>query len=90
MIKFDHFLDFRRILGKKRKIYIKLTIIPGKKSKLKKKTEGFGKIKNAVCRKSVEKKAAPKSLSIKKVHQRNVHLIHLSVFLKFLAARWQH
>ena len=57
-------IDFRRILGKKFKVYIKLTIIQGitqnsrvKNSELKQKTRGFGKIKNAVCRKSVEKKA---------------------------------
>ena len=63
MIKFIIFADFRRIFGKKCKIYIKLTIIQGKNSKLKgdsnlkQKTQGFGKIKNAVCRKSVGKKA---------------------------------
>ena len=31
-----------------------------KNSKLKQKTQGFGKIKNAVCRKSVEKKGCTK------------------------------
>ena len=44
------FPDFRRILSKKCKVYIKLTIIQGKNTKL-------GKIINAVCRKVVEKKA---------------------------------
>ena len=32
-------------------------MIQGKNLKLKQKTQGFGKIKNAACRKSVEKKA---------------------------------
>ena len=39
-----------------------------KNSKLKQKTQGFGKIKNAVCRKSVEKKAG---LSTKRPKYKN-------------------
>ena len=54
-----------QFFGQVKKVYIKLTIIQGKNLKPKgeklkthaKKTQGFGEIKNAVCRKSVEKKA---------------------------------
>ena len=59
MVKFDHFSSRQT----NTKVYIKLTKIQGKNSKLKgeklklkQKTQGLGKIKNTVCRKSVEKK----------------------------------
>ena len=66
MIIFDHFSRISEGI-EKCKVYIKLTIIQGKNSKLKgeklkQKTHGFGKIKNAVCRKSVEKKGCAKYL----------------------------
>ena len=60
---FFSLFEAAQISGKKCMVYIKLTIIQGKtqnsrvkNTKLKQKTQGFGKIKNAVCRKSVEKK----------------------------------
>ena len=63
MINFDHFSRFQKVFRQKMQGLHKIDRnsrekLKGEKLKSQAKTQGFCKIKNAVCRNSVEKKAA--------------------------------